>query len=413
MRSYCGWLSVLLVFSGFVACKKDSGDGERPAREEVLLAVEVKDSPLDLLQATEVQTFAYGATDDEVLLEALVYDAVDPLSAAATSEGRDILLEADVYDAVFHDEDGDGTGTLEILDAQEVKVAQKEDVTLPAFEVKIFKQAATLSLDEKLEITANELLEGRWSALAEAAGGLLREQGIGGESAANSFQALVEKLRVDVLSMQDLLIQASTDTELPPGVNARPSLFRVPDDQSDFATDFSFDSLIGASSRESIQQFLGAVSREIHSFAVGRPFERRYLPDVLLDVDGYPIYLDSSQVSIRFRLNWNDAGDLDLHVITPAGNEIYWNDPLYDGGSLDVDNVDGGSSSVENVIFADAAPGTYSAFVDYFDGVSPRAFELTAYVNGRIVKRLRGVLDPPSMDAESRSDRIEIRVQSQ
>ncbi len=75
--------------------------------------------------------------------------------------------------------------------------------------------------------------------------------------------------------------------------------------------------------------------------------------------------------NLRFSLLWNNRNDLDLHVVTPAGEEIFYGHKISrDYGELDVDmNVQGESlKPVENVYWAgDTAPdGTYEVLVRYY-----------------------------------------------
>ncbi|AEF83010.1 VWA domain-containing protein [Leadbettera azotonutricia] len=75
---------------------------------------------------------------------------------------------------------------------------------------------------------------------------------------------------------------------------------------------------------------------------------------------------------IRISLMWNNRNDLDLHVITPANEEIFFN-RMRDstGGWLDVDrNVNGETlDPVENIFWyrGEAAHGTYQVWVQNFD----------------------------------------------
>ena len=78
---------------------------------------------------------------------------------------------------------------------------------------------------------------------------------------------------------------------------------------------------------------------------------------------------------VTVTLVWDDWNDLDLHVITPQGNEIYYGNREADGGMLDVDMNAGWACSkepIENVFFGDAErgieamKGKYSVVVQNF-----------------------------------------------
>ena len=77
---------------------------------------------------------------------------------------------------------------------------------------------------------------------------------------------------------------------------------------------------------------------------------------------------------LRVSLSWYNHDDLDIHVIEPRGNRIYYGSKIspVSGGQLDVDmNAGSGStrSAVENIIFKDASrmsEGTYTVIVNNF-----------------------------------------------
>ena len=74
---------------------------------------------------------------------------------------------------------------------------------------------------------------------------------------------------------------------------------------------------------------------------------------------------------VRVSLIWNNRNDLDLHVFTPGGEEIFYGSPdSTDGGFLDVDMNVGGETTkpVENVFWDTglAPAGTYKIFVENF-----------------------------------------------
>ncbi len=76
--------------------------------------------------------------------------------------------------------------------------------------------------------------------------------------------------------------------------------------------------------------------------------------------------------SIRASLLWNTFDDLDLHVVTPFGEEIYYGNKVADcGGELDVDRNAGGRETrkpIENIRWPKgmARTGKYQVFVRNF-----------------------------------------------
>lgn len=72
---------------------------------------------------------------------------------------------------------------------------------------------------------------------------------------------------------------------------------------------------------------------------------------------------------VKVTLSWNNMVDLDLHVIDPNGEKIYFENPISaSGGMLDIDNVEG--LGPENIYWQDSsAPiGEYQVFVHFYDG---------------------------------------------
>lgn len=64
------------------------------------------------------------------------------------------------------------------------------------------------------------------------------------------------------------------------------------------------------------------------------------------------------QGALRVTLTWDRPGDVDLHVVTPGGREIYYGARTQDGGDLDRDDTTG--TGPENVFWASSPPsGTY------------------------------------------------------
>jgi hypothetical protein len=94
---------------------------------------------------------------------------------------------------------------------------------------------------------------------------------------------------------------------------------------------------------------------------------------------------------VQVTLLWADGNDLDLHVIDPSGNEIYFSHPKSPaGGTLDHDDTAGCSSTgthVENVFWpaGGAPPGRYQVFVkNYSSCGAPSRYSLKARAKGGI-----------------------------
>jgi hypothetical protein len=104
-------------------------------------------------------------------------------------------------------------------------------------------------------------------------------------------------------------------------------------------------------------------------------------------------------VDIRASLLWNNRNDLDLHVITPAGEHIYYGAKKAKcGGWLDVDmNVSGETTKpVENVRWkkGTAPAGKYRVYVQnyrFHENPQPTPFRAEVEINGR-VRQFDGVI---------------------
>ncbi len=117
--------------------------------------------------------------------------------------------------------------------------------------------------------------------------------------------------------------------------------------------------------------------------------------------------------SIQVSLSWNNLNDLDLHVVAPSGERVYFAFPRSNcGGHLDVDMNAGGKQSnkpVENVYWPrNGAPaGKFEVFVNYFgqhDAVDATPFEVHVLVDGK-KKSYKGVVrggDSSTLVAEFR-----------
>lgn len=107
-------------------------------------------------------------------------------------------------------------------------------------------------------------------------------------------------------------------------------------------------------------------------------------------------------VDIRASLIWDNRNDLDLHIITPSGEEIYYaHKQSQCRGWLDVDmNVQGETlKPVENIRWSkgDAPKGRYKVFVQNYkfheDKKAPTPFKVEVEVAGKI-KYFEGTISP-------------------
>lgn len=75
---------------------------------------------------------------------------------------------------------------------------------------------------------------------------------------------------------------------------------------------------------------------------------------------------------LKVTMMWGIKADIDLHVVEPNGNEIFFsNKRSMTGGYLDVDNTHGGRGSAENVFWNNPLSGQYTVSVVYY---APNAY---------------------------------------
>jgi len=92
---------------------------------------------------------------------------------------------------------------------------------------------------------------------------------------------------------------------------------------------------------------------------------------------------------LRITLTWGTPGDVDLHVLTPGGERIYYAHRSAAGGQLDRDDTSG--TGPENVYWDGAPPpGAYTICVDPYRVSGATSFEVTV-LNGGRVERFSGV----------------------
>lgn len=108
---------------------------------------------------------------------------------------------------------------------------------------------------------------------------------------------------------------------------------------------------------------------------------------------------------VQITLRWRTLADLDLHVVDPHGEEIYFQHmEAQSGGTLDVDaNYPCNERSltpVENVFWppGESPSGTYQVRVHYHPecgDVGPTAYEVIIRAAGQPVQRFTGTLNKP------------------
>lgn len=113
---------------------------------------------------------------------------------------------------------------------------------------------------------------------------------------------------------------------------------------------------------------------------------------------------------LRFSLSWTAYTDLDLHVLTPGGQEIAFDNAVAGGGELDVDDCVGSNclapTHVENIVFADQpTPGLYYVWVVNYNGDQPADFRID--VQGAAQHTFTGTM-PQQTGVESMRFRVQI-----
>ena len=90
---------------------------------------------------------------------------------------------------------------------------------------------------------------------------------------------------------------------------------------------------------------------------------------------------------VQVTLAWDSDSDVDLHVVDPSGQEVYWaNRDVPSGGNLDLDSNAGCSLDDvrnENIVWpvGQAPQGTYTVRVDYWSSCGVEATDYTVLVN--------------------------------
>lgn len=103
---------------------------------------------------------------------------------------------------------------------------------------------------------------------------------------------------------------------------------------------------------------------------------------------------------LQISLSFDNAKDVDLHVIEPNGQHIYYGNSMSEnGGELDLDSNPGCSLDYvnnENITYSEEAfveAGTYTVYVDLFENCDPEVatnYVVSAYYGGVLLKTVTG-----------------------
>ncbi len=103
--------------------------------------------------------------------------------------------------------------------------------------------------------------------------------------------------------------------------------------------------------------------------------------------------------NVQVSVSWNVDSDVDLHVVDPSGEEVYYgNDASTSGGQLDLDsnpNCDIDGIRNENITWQQAPAGTYTVRVDLYEacGVTPTEYVVTIQVIGQPTQTFTGTIE--------------------
>jgi len=126
--------------------------------------------------------------------------------------------------------------------------------------------------------------------------------------------------------------------------------------------------------------------------------------------------------AVEVNVSWNQPSDLDLHVVEPDGNEIFFGNkgPSVTGGTLDLNSNDAppgvtGQCAIdnldnENVSWPTGTPaaGTYQVKVDYFStcGVRNDTNFVVTITNNGVVSTFTGLFTSDEADANQKGGRL-------
>ena len=101
---------------------------------------------------------------------------------------------------------------------------------------------------------------------------------------------------------------------------------------------------------------------------------------------------------VQVSVSWDTPADVDLYVVDPTGEELYYGSRVGENGELDLDSnasCSGPDKRNENVTFPEPAPrGTYTVRVNYWDScdASSTSYVVTVRVRGQQTRTFSGTL---------------------
>ncbi len=114
--------------------------------------------------------------------------------------------------------------------------------------------------------------------------------------------------------------------------------------------------------------------------------------------------LNAGVGQITVSMLWDSDDDLDLHMYTPDGSEIYYANTSAGGGTLDIDANVGGrtmDNPIENIFFEDPEEGTYVVFIrDYSDRSDGPTNYIVRVTVGDQSQTFEGTIDGSGTDIE-------------
>jgi hypothetical protein len=142
------------------------------------------------------------------------------------------------------------------------------------------------------------------------------------------------------------------------------------------------------------------------TIAQALPADRFLLHFAVADASGKQGTLASQAVQavgvgtgdVQVSVSWDVDSDVDLHVVDPSGDEVYYQNPtVASGGSLDLDsNADCelDHKRNENVTWTTAPAGTYTVRVDLYKacGTASTNYVVTVHAPGQLTRTFPGTL---------------------